>query len=178
MATVPGHHRERGGRSIQQLAQLLLEPAEHPRPGLADRGRAHAQPGPRVRRRPLLDDRQPERLPEPLRELAAGVLEGPPVQLARLRRFVRVLAGRLGGVDSNLSTFEAYMPATGRWETLTPIPEARGGSGLAFADGLLVSVGGEGPDNTTIGTFDVSRMRRQTSVPSTSGKPRSRTTAA
>ena len=65
---------------------------------------------------------------------------------------VYALGGRLGGVDSNLATFEAYTPATGRWETLAPIPEARGGSGLAIADGLLVSVGGEGPDNTTIGT--------------------------
>ena len=63
-----------------------------------------------------------------------------------------VLGGRLGGVDSNLATFEAYTPATGRWETLPAIPEARGGAGLALADGLLVSVGGEGPDNTTFGT--------------------------
>jgi N-acetylneuraminic acid mutarotase len=65
---------------------------------------------------------------------------------------VYALGGRLGGVDSNVSTFESYTPATGRWETLAPIPEARGGSGLASADGLLVSVGGEGPNNTTIGT--------------------------
>jgi Kelch motif/Galactose oxidase, central domain len=64
---------------------------------------------------------------------------------------VYVLGGRLGGVDSNLATFEAYAPS-GRWETLPPIPDARGGSGLAIADGLLVSVGGEGPDNATIGT--------------------------
>jgi N-acetylneuraminic acid mutarotase len=63
---------------------------------------------------------------------------------------VYVLAGRLGGVDSNLTTFEAYSPATGRWDALPPIPEARGGAGLAFAAGQLVSVGGEGPDNTTI----------------------------
>jgi hypothetical protein len=63
-----------------------------------------------------------------------------------------VLAGRLGGVDSNLTTFEAYDPATGRWETLPPIPEARGGFGLAYVDGLLVAVGGEGPDNSTIGS--------------------------
>jgi N-acetylneuraminic acid mutarotase len=65
---------------------------------------------------------------------------------------VHVLGGRLGGVDSNLATFEAYTPATGRWETLPPIPEARGGAGLALAGGLLVSVGGEGPDNSTIGS--------------------------
>jgi Kelch motif/Galactose oxidase, central domain len=62
-----------------------------------------------------------------------------------------VLGGRLGGVDSNLDTFEAYSSATGRWETLPPEPEPRGGAGLALADGLLVSVGGEGPDATTIG---------------------------
>ena len=62
------------------------------------------------------------------------------------------LAGRLGGVDSNLGTFEAYSPAEGRWETLAAVPEPRGGAGLAVAGGLLVSVGGEGPDNTTIGS--------------------------
>lgn len=62
------------------------------------------------------------------------------------------LAGRLGGVDSNLGTFEAYSPAEGRWETLPPVPEPRGGAGLAVAGGQLVSVGGEGPDNTTIGS--------------------------
>jgi N-acetylneuraminic acid mutarotase len=62
---------------------------------------------------------------------------------------VYVLAGRLGGVDSNVATFEAYTPASGRWDTLPSIPEPRGGAGLALADGLLVSVGGEGPNATT-----------------------------
>ncbi len=62
---------------------------------------------------------------------------------------VYMVGGRLGGVDSNVGTFEAYTPATARWETLPSIPEPRGGAGLAFADGLLVSVGGEGPNAST-----------------------------
>jgi non-specific serine/threonine protein kinase len=60
------------------------------------------------------------------------------------------LAGRLGGLDANLTTFEAYAPQEGRWSSLPPVPEARSGTGLAHAAGLLVSVGGEGPDYATI----------------------------
>jgi hypothetical protein len=65
---------------------------------------------------------------------------------------VYALAGRLGGVDANLGTFEAYAPEEGRWLPLEPVPEPRSGTGLALAAGMLVSVGGEGPDNATIGS--------------------------
>jgi non-specific serine/threonine protein kinase len=58
------------------------------------------------------------------------------------------LAGRLGGANSNLATFEAYSPATGRWARLRPVPVARGGTGLAAVRRDLVSVGGETSSQT------------------------------
>jgi N-acetylneuraminic acid mutarotase len=66
---------------------------------------------------------------------------------------VYVLAGRLGGLDSNLDTFQVYSPLSKRWRTLAPVPERRGGTGLAFAAGLLVSVGGEEPDRTIASVY-------------------------
>jgi N-acetylneuraminic acid mutarotase len=61
---------------------------------------------------------------------------------------VYALAGRRGGFDTNLDTFEAFAPKTGRWSRLPPVPEARGGTGLAAVGSLLVSVGGEMPAGT------------------------------
>ena len=62
------------------------------------------------------------------------------------------LAGRLGGVDANVGTVEVYSPEDGRWWELAPVPEPRSGTGLVAVGGLLVSVGGEGPDLATIGS--------------------------
>lgn len=59
-----------------------------------------------------------------------------------------VLGGRLGGADSNLDVFEVGDPSTGTWKRLPPVPEARGGTGLAAAGSVLVSVGGETLDRT------------------------------
>jgi N-acetylneuraminic acid mutarotase len=56
---------------------------------------------------------------------------------------VYALAGRRGGFDTNLDTLEVFAPKTGRWTPLPPVPEARGGTGLAAVGSLLVSVGGE-----------------------------------
>ena len=61
---------------------------------------------------------------------------------------VYAVAGRLGEIDTNLRTFESYSPATKRWARLAPVPDARGGTGAAFAKGLVVSVGGEEPQGT------------------------------
>ena len=71
---------------------------------------------------------------------------------------IYALAGRQGGYDTNLSTFEVYTPATGRWEKLPPVPESRGGTGLAAVGSLLVSVGGEEPAGTirSVYGFDTS----------------------
>jgi Kelch motif/Galactose oxidase, central domain len=65
---------------------------------------------------------------------------------------VYALAGREGGVDSNLAVFEAYSPETRTWSPLPPVPEPRSGTGLAPVGDVLVSVGGEGPNATTIGS--------------------------
>ena len=49
---------------------------------------------------------------------------------------VYAVAGRLAGIDTNLRAFESYSPATKRWTKLAPVPDARGGTGAAFAKGL------------------------------------------
>ena len=66
---------------------------------------------------------------------------------------VYALAGRLGGIDSNLDLFEAYSPLTGRWTSLPPVPYPRGGTGAAVARGLLVSVGGEEEGGTIASVY-------------------------
>ena len=74
---------------------------------------------------------------------------------------VYAVAGRLAGIDTNLRTFEAYSPVTRRWTRLAPVPDARGGTGAAFARGLVVSVGGEEPQGTigSVYGYDVTRKR-------------------
>ncbi len=61
---------------------------------------------------------------------------------------VYAVAGRLAGDDTNLRAFESYFPATKRWSKLAPVPDPRGGTGAAYAKGLIVSVGGEEPQGT------------------------------
>ena len=77
---------------------------------------------------------------------------------------VYALAGRLGGANTNLATFEAYSPATSRWQMLKPVPVARGGTGLAVVRGDLVSVGGETASETIRSVYaydpDTRRWRR------------------
>ena len=54
---------------------------------------------------------------------------------------------------TNLRIFESYSPATKRWTKLAPVPDPRGGTGAAFAKGLVVSVGGEEPQGTIGSVF-------------------------
>jgi hypothetical protein len=61
---------------------------------------------------------------------------------------VYALAGRSAGIDTNTGRFEAYDPAKRRWSQLAPVPQARGGTGAAFVNGRIVSVGGERPQGT------------------------------
>jgi N-acetylneuraminic acid mutarotase len=61
---------------------------------------------------------------------------------------VYALAGRRAGFDTNLDTFEVYTPRARRWEPLPPIPEARGGTGVAAVGSTLVSIGGEATTGT------------------------------
>ena len=82
---------------------------------------------------------------------------------------VYAVAGRLGGIDTNLRAFETYSPVTRRWTKLAPVPDARGGTGAAFARGLIVSVGGEKPQGTIGSVFGYSpttkRWRRLADLP-------------
>ena len=56
-----------------------------------------------------------------------------------------VVAGRLAGLDTNLSVVEVFDPRTRRWQRLPAVPGARGGTGLAASSGALFSAGGEEP---------------------------------
>ncbi len=78
---------------------------------------------------------------------------------------VYALAGRLGGIDTNLRVFEAYKPGSG-WRQVPPIPRARGGTAAAALNGRIVSAGGEEPAGTiaSVYAYDVSRAR-WTSLP-------------
>jgi N-acetylneuraminic acid mutarotase len=74
---------------------------------------------------------------------------------------VYAVAGRLGGLDSNLDVFEAYSPSAQTWTALAPVPRPRGGTGAAVVGGTLVSVGGE-EEGGTIGSvygYDIARGR-------------------
>jgi N-acetylneuraminic acid mutarotase len=74
---------------------------------------------------------------------------------------IYAVAGRLAGIDTNLKTFEAYLPSTRRWTKLAPVPGARGGTGAAVAARTLVSVGGEEPQGTIRSVFGYDLIRRR-----------------
>jgi N-acetylneuraminic acid mutarotase len=82
---------------------------------------------------------------------------------------VYALAGRTAGFDTNLDILEVFTPQTRRWQRLPPVPEPRGGTGLAAVGPLLVSVGGEEPAGTiaTVYGFDTrtSTWRRLPDLP-------------
>jgi N-acetylneuraminic acid mutarotase len=63
---------------------------------------------------------------------------------------VYAVAGRTGGLDANLGVVESWAPGETSWHAHAPVPEARSGTGLGYAGGMLVSVGGEAPDGATI----------------------------
>ena len=66
---------------------------------------------------------------------------------------VYALGGRSAGIDTNTNRFEVYDPRTRRWGRLAPIPQARGGTGAAYANGRIVSVGGERPQGTIASVY-------------------------
>jgi hypothetical protein len=73
-----GRHRSPGagrGASGDQLAQLLLEAAQHPRPGLTDGVEVQAQLGGDLGGLPTLHRHPPEGLPRPLLEPPADSLQ-------------------------------------------------------------------------------------------------------
>ncbi|MGH3133879.1 MAG: Kelch repeat-containing protein [Gaiellaceae bacterium] len=61
---------------------------------------------------------------------------------------VYAVAGRTSGLDTNLLHFESYRPGDRSWRRLSPVPDARGGTGAAGVLGQIVSVGGEEPQGT------------------------------
>jgi N-acetylneuraminic acid mutarotase len=83
-----------------------------------------------------LDDRRWSVIagPRPREHLGAAALGGT----------VYAVAGRTGGLDSNLDVVEAYDRAANRWRAIPRVPEARGGA----VAGRLLSVGGEEPGGT------------------------------
>jgi N-acetylneuraminic acid mutarotase len=81
------------------------------------------------------------------------------VVAARGRVFV--VAGRTAGFDTNLDVVEAYMPATGRWTKLPPVPGRRGGTAATATGRYVVSVGGEANEGTIkeVYALDLDRNR-------------------
>ena len=81
-----------------------------------------------------------------------SVLPGPTPRehlgVTSLAGTVYAIAGRTSGLDTNLLHFESYRTGDRRWRRLQPIPDARGGTGAAATNGLVVSVGGEEPGRT------------------------------
>jgi non-specific serine/threonine protein kinase len=58
------------------------------------------------------------------------------------------VAGRLSGLDTNLTHFESWRPGDRRWRRLAPVPDPRGGTAAGAVAGRIVSVGGEEPGGT------------------------------
>ncbi len=71
--------------------------------------------------------------PTPREHLAAAAARG----------LVYAIAGRTAGIDTNVSTVEAWDPRTKRWSARPPVPRPRGGTGAATIGNTIVSVGGE-----------------------------------
>jgi N-acetylneuraminic acid mutarotase len=61
---------------------------------------------------------------------------------------VYAVAGRLGGIDTNLARLESFGPGARRWLNLPPVPHPRGGTGAAAVGNEIVSIGGEEPGGT------------------------------
>lgn len=74
-------------------------------------------------------------MPSPREHLAAAVID----------TLIYVIGGRYpqGGQLTNVSTLEAYSPATDTWHELTPMPTPRGGLAAAAMNDFLYVLGGE-----------------------------------
>src|SRR5438132_5833528 len=72
--------------------------------------------------------------------------------VAALAGRVYVVGGRTAGFDTNTRLAESWAPG-GNWRRIPPVPEARGGTGLAAVRGTLVSAGGEAPAGTIASVY-------------------------
>jgi N-acetylneuraminic acid mutarotase len=92
-----------------------------------------------------------------LRRLRWTSLRGPTprehLAAAALGRKVYAVAGRLGGIDTNQTVVESLTAGSRIWTRVPSVPQARGGTGAAAAEGRLVSVGGEAPSGTLASVF-------------------------
>jgi non-specific serine/threonine protein kinase len=68
---------------------------------------------------------------------------------AGARGRIYAVGGRVAGADTNLDIVESWAPGERRWRREQPLPEPRGGTGAATVGGVVVSVGGEGPQSTS-----------------------------
>jgi len=86
--------------------------------------------------------------------------------VAALGGLVYAVAGRTGGIDTNLDIVDSFDPRSGRWRALPRIPEKRGGTAAAAVAGRIVSVGGEQPGGTISSVFAYSpKTRRWSRLP-------------
>lgn len=74
---------------------------------------------------------------------------------------IYALGGRRAGIDTNVATFQSYVPGGKRWLTLAPVPSARGGTAAAVASGRVVSIGGEEPNGTirSVYAYDLAKRK-------------------
>jgi hypothetical protein len=94
--------------------------------------------------------------PRPREHLGAAALDGR----------VYAVAGRTGGLDSNLDIVEAFDPPSGRWRAIPRVPGKRGGTAAASVAGRLVSAGGEEQGGTIATVYAYSpRTRRWARLP-------------
>jgi N-acetylneuraminic acid mutarotase len=66
---------------------------------------------------------------------------------------IYAIAGRLAGLNTNLTLVESWAPGEPRWRREPAVPRSRGGTGAAAVAGQLVSVGGEEPAGTIASVF-------------------------
>ena len=74
---------------------------------------------------------------------------------------IYTIGGRKAGFDTNTRLVESWRPGERSWRREAPLPEARGGTGAAFLDGEIVSIGGEALGGTiaSVYAYDVVRRR-------------------
>lgn len=82
---------------------------------------------------------------------------------------VYALGGRSAGIDTNTARVEVYDARSRRWTRLASLPQARGGTGAASANGRIVSIGGERPQGTIASVYayelETRRWRRLADLP-------------